>query len=38
MRRALELTVAGITQSADPADRLRADYYYEALSEVRELV
>ncbi len=38
IRRALELTVSGISQSADPADRLRADYYYEALSEVRELV
>ncbi|MBR6376825.1 MAG: SAM-dependent methyltransferase [Oscillospiraceae bacterium] len=34
VRRALELTVAGITQSADPADLERAEYYRAALEEV----
>ena len=35
MIRALELTVSGITQSTDPADRVRAAYYRAALEEVR---
>ncbi len=34
VRRALELTVAGITQSVDPADLERAEYYRAALEEV----
>ena len=37
MIRALELTVSGITQSTDPADRVRAAYYRAALEEVRGL-
>ena len=37
VRRALELTVAGITQSADPADLARAEYYKSALEEVSSL-
>lgn len=37
MIRALELTVSGITQSTDPADRARAAYYRAALEEVRGL-
>ena len=37
MRRALELTVRGITQSADPSDRERAEYYKAALNEVSAL-
>ena len=37
VRRALELTVAGITQSADPADLARAVYYTSALEEVSSL-
>lgn len=37
MRRALELTVRGITQSEDPADLDRAKYYEQALEEVRAL-
>ncbi len=37
MIRALELTVSGITQSTDPADRVRAAYYRAALGEVRGL-
>lgn len=36
-RRALELTVSGITQSADPADLARAAYYRAALEEVASL-
>ena len=34
---ALELTVRGITQSTDPADRARAEYYAAALEEIRAL-
>ena len=34
VRRALELTVQGITQSADPADQTRAAYYQAALEEI----
>ena len=37
MRRALELTVQGITQSADPDDRERAAYYLKALEEIQSL-
>lgn len=37
IRRALELTVSGIAQSADPADLARAEYYRAALEEVRFL-
>ena len=37
VRRALELTVQGITQSADPADRERAAYYVDALTELTKL-
>lgn len=37
MRRALELTVRGIGQSADPADLARAEYYQAALEEVQRL-
>ncbi|MBO4419587.1 MAG: SAM-dependent methyltransferase [Oscillospiraceae bacterium] len=37
VRRALELTVAGITQSAEPADLARAEYYRTALEEVSSL-
>lgn len=37
VRRALELTVQGITQSADPADAVRADYYLKALEEIKSL-
>ena len=37
MRRALELTVAGIEQSEDPADQARAAYYRAALEEVSAL-
>ncbi len=37
MRRALELTVQGITQSADPDDRERAAYYLKALEEIKSL-
>ena len=37
MLHALELTVSGITQSTDPADRVRAAYYRAALEEVRGL-
>ena len=37
MRRALELTVSGIEQSADPADLARAPYYRTALEEVTAL-
>ena len=36
-RRALELTVSGITQSTDPADLARAAYYRAALEEVASL-
>ena len=36
-RRALELTVRGITQSTDPADLARAAYYRAALEEVASL-
>ena len=36
-RRALELTVQGITQSADPADAKRASYYRAALTEITAL-
>ena len=34
IRRALELTVSGISQSADPSDLERAKYYREALNEL----
>ncbi len=34
---ALELTVRGITQSTDPADQARAEYYAAALEEIRAL-
>lgn len=34
VRRALELTVRGISQSADPADLARAEYYKSALDEI----
>ena len=37
IRRALELTVSGISRSADPADRARAAYYSKALAEIRQL-
>ena len=37
MRRALELTVQGITKSADPADQVRAEYYAAALDEIQRL-
>ena len=37
VRRALELTVAGITQSTAPADIARAEYYRTALNEVSAL-
>ena len=37
IRRALELTVSGISQSTDPADRARAAYYASALDEIRQL-
>lgn len=37
VRRALELTVQGITQSADPADAVRAAYYQKALEEIQSL-
>lgn len=37
MRRALELTVEGITKSSDPSDLSRADYYRSALEEVKTL-
>ena len=37
IRRALELTVAGISQSSDPEDLARAGYYRKALEEVAEL-
>ena len=37
MRRALELTVEGISRSEDPADRERAKYYKQALEEVQSL-
>lgn len=37
MKRALELTVKGITQSTDPADLVRASYYRSALEEVSEI-
>ena len=37
MKRALELTVQGISQSADPADVRRAEYYRAALAELRGL-
>ena len=37
VRRALELTVRGISRSADPADQARAAYYREALAEVASL-
>ena len=37
MRRALELTVSGITRSADPADLERAKYYRQALTELQSL-
>lgn len=36
-RRALELTVRGITKSADPSDLARAAYYQAALEEVASL-
>ena len=36
-RRALELTVRGITKSADPTDLARAAYYQAALEEVASL-
>ena len=36
-RRALELTVRGITQSTDPADLERASYYRAALDEITAL-
>ncbi len=38
MRRALELTVRGITQSEDPDDAARASYYRAALDEITALV
>ena len=34
MRRALELTVQGITKSTNPADLARAEYYKAALDEI----
>ena len=34
---ALEQTVAGISQSTDPADLARAEYYKTALQEIRDL-
>lgn len=34
IRRALELTVSGITQSTDPSDQARAAYYQAALEEI----
>ena len=37
MRRALALTVAGITQSRDPEDLARAAYYRDALAELQSL-
>ena len=37
VKRALELTVQGISQSADPADVRRAEYYRAALAELRGL-
>ncbi len=37
MKRALELTVKGITQSTDQEDQIRAGYYKAALKEVRAL-
>ncbi len=37
MRRALELTVRGITQSEDPSDLARAEYYKTALAELQGL-
>ena len=37
MKRALELTVQGISQSADPADARRAEYYRAALAELHGL-
>ena len=37
VRRALELTLAGIDRSRDPADRARSVYYREALEEVSTL-
>ncbi len=37
VRRALDLTVQGITQSEDPADLARASYYRAALEEITEL-
>lgn len=37
MCRALELTVAGITRSTDPADLARAGYYQSALAELEAL-
>ena len=37
MKRALELTVQGISQSADPADVRRAEYYRAALAELHGL-
>jgi tRNA (adenine22-N1)-methyltransferase len=37
VRRALELTVSGIAQSADPTDAARASYYRAALDEITAL-
>ena len=37
IRRALELTVAGISRSCDPADRERLSYYRQALDEILSL-
>ena len=37
MRRALDLTVNGITRSTDPADQSRAAYYIAALEEISGL-
>ena len=37
VRRALELTVQGITKSTAPADLARAEYYKAALEEIRRL-
>ncbi len=37
VRRALERTVSGISQSADPADRERIRYYQDALEEILPL-
>ena len=37
MKRALELTVQGISQSADPADQARSEYFRSALNEITAL-